>query len=140
MDLSTHISVEIWLRASCVGFVVLEWFDISKKCAAELRIHSSCNAAEVWWKFSELKSLIDELLVIIELLVATASSSTSSYDARCLIGFVVDCSQPNQVARVLHLINRLIVCKGNMFAQSFILAAGVEGTVVVSKFLEQDKH
>jgi hypothetical protein len=135
MDSSTHISVGILLGASCIGCVVLEWLDISKKSAAELWIHSRSNAAEVRWKFSEVKSLINELLVTVELL---ASSTAISYDARCLIGFVVECSQPSQVARVLHLINRLIVCRGNMFAQSFILAAGVESTVVVSKFLEQD--
>jgi hypothetical protein len=45
----------------------------------------------------EVNALVDELLVIIELLLGAASSTAISDDVRCLIGFVVDCPQPNQV-------------------------------------------
>ena len=45
----------------------------------------------------EINALIDELLVVVELLLGSASSTAASDDVRCLIGFVVDCPQPNQV-------------------------------------------
>uniref|UniRef100_J3M096 BEACH domain-containing protein C2 n=1 Tax=Oryza brachyantha TaxID=4533 RepID=J3M096_ORYBR len=83
----------------------------------------------------EINALIDELLVVVELLLGSASSTAASDDVRCLIGFVVDCPQPNQVARVLHLIYRLIVqpnvSRANMFAQSFISSGGVEALLVL---------
>ncbi|TVU14942.1 hypothetical protein EJB05_38439 [Eragrostis curvula] len=83
----------------------------------------------------EVNALVDELLVIIELLLGAASSTAISDDVRCLIGFIVDCPQPNQVARVLHLIYRLIVqpnvSRANMFAQSFISNGGVEAFLVL---------
>ncbi|KAK3141841.1 hypothetical protein QOZ80_4BG0338950 [Eleusine coracana subsp. coracana] len=83
----------------------------------------------------EVNALVDELLVIIELLLGAASPTAISDDVRCLIGFVADCPQPNQVARVLHLIYRLIVqpnvSRANMFAQSFISSGGVETLLVL---------
>lgn len=45
----------------------------------------------------EVNSLVDELLVVIELLIGAASPSLAADDVRCLIGFLVDCPQPNQV-------------------------------------------
>lgn len=45
----------------------------------------------------EVNALVDELLVVIELLVLAAPSSWASDDIRCLLGFMVDCPQPNQV-------------------------------------------
>lgn len=45
----------------------------------------------------EVNALVDELLVIIELLVGAASPCSAVDDIRCLIGFVVDCPQLNQV-------------------------------------------
>lgn len=45
----------------------------------------------------EVNALVDELLVIIELLVGAAPISMASDDVRCLLGFLVDCPQPNQV-------------------------------------------
>lgn len=45
----------------------------------------------------EVNALVEELLVIIELLVGEASSSLANDDVRCLISFLVDCPQPNQV-------------------------------------------
>lgn len=45
----------------------------------------------------EVNALVDELLVIIELLVGAAPPSLAVDDIRCLVGFVVDCPQPNQV-------------------------------------------
>ncbi|WVZ86675.1 hypothetical protein U9M48_033424 [Paspalum notatum var. saurae] len=83
----------------------------------------------------EVNALVDELLVVIELLLGAASSTAASDDVRCLIGFIVDCPQPNQVARVLHLIYRLIVqpniSRANMFSQSFISNSGVEALLVL---------
>ncbi|RLM73593.1 BEACH domain-containing protein C2 [Panicum miliaceum] len=83
----------------------------------------------------EVNALVDELLVVIELLLGAASSTAVSDDVRCLIGFIVECPQPNQVARVLHLIYRLIVqpniSRANMFSQSFISTGGVEALLVL---------
>ncbi|KAL5215610.1 hypothetical protein ABZP36_007011 [Zizania latifolia] len=83
----------------------------------------------------EVNALIDELLVVVELLLGSTSLAAASDDVRCLIGFIVDCPQPNQVARVLHLIYRLIVqpnvSRANMFAQSFISSGGVEALLVL---------
>jgi len=83
----------------------------------------------------EVNALIDELLVVIELLLGAASSTVASDDVRSLFGFIVDCPQPNQVARLLHLIYRLIVqpniSRANMFAQSFISGGGVEALLVL---------
>ena len=45
----------------------------------------------------ELNSLVDELLVVIELLIGAGAPNLASDDVRCLIGFIVDCPQPNQV-------------------------------------------
>jgi hypothetical protein len=45
----------------------------------------------------EVNALVDELLVVIELLLGAASSTAVSDDVRCLIGFIVECPQPNQV-------------------------------------------
>ncbi|XP_072959658.1 BEACH domain-containing protein C2 isoform X2 [Typha angustifolia] len=83
----------------------------------------------------EVNALVDELLVVIELLIGAASPSLAADDVPCLIGFVVDCPQPNQVARVLHLLYRLVVqpntSKAHMFAQSFISCGGVEALLVL---------
>lgn len=45
----------------------------------------------------EINALVDELLVIIELLIGAAAPSFAADDVRCLLGFLVDCPQPNQV-------------------------------------------
>jgi hypothetical protein len=50
----------------------------------------------------EVNALIDELLVVIELLLGAASSTAASDDVRSLIGFIVDCPQPNQVSGAWH--------------------------------------
>ncbi|KAL6004718.1 BEACH domain-containing protein C2 [Asimina triloba] len=47
----------------------------------------------------EVNALVDELLVVIELLIGAASPKLAVDDVRCLIGFIVDCPQPNQVSR-----------------------------------------
>ncbi|KAK1266110.1 hypothetical protein QJS04_geneDACA000442 [Acorus gramineus] len=83
----------------------------------------------------EVNALVDELLVVIELLVGAAPPTLAAEDVRCLIGFLVDCPQPNQVARVLHLIYRLVVqpntLRAQMFAQSFISSGGIEALLVL---------
>jgi hypothetical protein len=50
----------------------------------------------------KVNALVDELLVVIELLIGEASSTLASNDIRCLIRFVVDCPQPNQVIGIGH--------------------------------------
>ncbi|XP_039138375.1 LOW QUALITY PROTEIN: BEACH domain-containing protein C2-like [Dioscorea cayenensis subsp. rotundata] len=83
----------------------------------------------------EVNALVDELLVIIELLIGAATPSLAADDVRCLIGFLVDCPQPNQVARVLHLIYRLVVqpntSRAQQFAQAFISCGGIETLLVL---------
>lgn len=48
----------------------------------------------------EVNALVDELLVVIELLVLAAPPSMAADDVRCLLGFMVDCPQLNQVRMV----------------------------------------
>ncbi|KAK9910693.1 hypothetical protein M0R45_034645 [Rubus argutus] len=83
----------------------------------------------------EVNALVDELLVIIELLLVAAPPSLASDDVRCLLGFMVDCPQPNQVARVLHLIYRLVVqpitSRAQTFAEAFIACGGIETLLVL---------
>ncbi|KAL9228969.1 hypothetical protein vseg_004493 [Gypsophila vaccaria] len=83
----------------------------------------------------EVNALIDELLVVIELLMVAAPPSLASDDMRCLLSFLVDSPQPNQVARVLHLIYRLVVqpnaSRAKNFADAFISSGGVETMLVL---------
>ncbi|XP_038973687.1 BEACH domain-containing protein C2-like isoform X2 [Phoenix dactylifera] len=83
----------------------------------------------------EVNALVDELLVVIELLIGAAPSSLAADDVRCLISFIADCPQPNQVARVLHVIYRLVVqpntSRAHTFAQSFISCGGIETLLVL---------
>lgn len=46
----------------------------------------------------EVNALVDELLVVIELLIGAAPPSLAADDVRRLLGFMVDCPQPNQVS------------------------------------------
>ncbi|KAK6138409.1 hypothetical protein DH2020_027883 [Rehmannia glutinosa] len=83
----------------------------------------------------EVNALVDELLVVVELLVLAAPLSLAADDVRCLLGFMVDCPQPNQVARVLHLIYRLVVQpnmpRAQTFAEAFISCGGIETLLVL---------
>ncbi|KAL2492084.1 WD-40 repeat family protein/beige-related [Abeliophyllum distichum] len=83
----------------------------------------------------EVNALVDELLVVIELLVGAAPPSLAVEDVRCLLGFMVDCPQPNQVVRVLHLIYRLVVqpntSRAQTFAEAFISSGGIETLLVL---------
>ncbi|XP_024399024.1 BEACH domain-containing protein C2 isoform X1 [Physcomitrium patens] len=78
----------------------------------------------------ELNALVDELLVVVELLVGSAQGRALSDDVCSLVQFVLDCPQPNQVARVLHLMYRLVVqpnsTKAATFADTFLANGGVE--------------
>ncbi|KAH9311229.1 hypothetical protein KI387_026264, partial [Taxus chinensis] len=78
----------------------------------------------------ELNALVDELLIIIELLVGSSTGLMATDDVQCLIQFVLDCPQSNQVTRVLHLIYRLVVqpntSRATMFAETFIYCGGIE--------------
>ncbi|KAA8520543.1 hypothetical protein F0562_014799 [Nyssa sinensis] len=83
----------------------------------------------------EVNALVDELLVVIELLIVAASPSLAVDDVRCLLGFMVDCPQPNQVSRALHLIYRLVVqpntSRAHTFAEAFISCGGIETLLVL---------
>ncbi|XP_028791066.1 BEACH domain-containing protein C2-like [Neltuma alba] len=83
----------------------------------------------------ELNALVDELLVVVELLTVAAPPSMVSDDVRCLLGFMLDCPQLNQVARVLHLFYRLIVqpntARARTFAEAFLACGGVETLLVL---------
>nr|XP_043628907.1 BEACH domain-containing protein C2-like [Erigeron canadensis] len=83
----------------------------------------------------EVNVLVDELLVVIELLLVEAPPPMAVNDIRCLLGFLVDCPQPNQVARTLHLINRLVVqpntSRAENFAEAFVSCGGIETLLVL---------
>ncbi|KAK7256659.1 hypothetical protein RIF29_30113 [Crotalaria pallida] len=83
----------------------------------------------------EINALVDELLVVIELLIVAGSPSLALDDVRCLLGFMVDCPQPNQVARVLHLFYRLVVqpntSRAHTFAEAFLACGGLETLLVL---------
>ncbi|XP_020592790.1 BEACH domain-containing protein C2-like isoform X2 [Phalaenopsis equestris] len=82
---------------------------------------------------SEINLLVDELMVVIELLIGAAPSSLASADMRCLISFLIECPQSNQVVRVLHLIYRLVVqpnsARADVYARSFISCGGIEALI-----------
>ncbi|XP_021686222.1 BEACH domain-containing protein C2 isoform X2 [Hevea brasiliensis] len=112
--------------------------DGCRKCYWTICEKDSVNAFsldEVVRPMGELNALVDELLVIIELLIGAAPPSMAADDLRCLLGFIVDCPQPNQVARMLHLIYRLIVqpntARAHSFAEAFIKSGGIETLLVL---------
>ncbi|XP_061347009.1 BEACH domain-containing protein C2-like [Gastrolobium bilobum] len=83
----------------------------------------------------EVNALVDELLVVIELLIVAASPSLASDDVRCLLGFMIDCPQPSQIARVLHLFYRLVVqpntSRAHTLVEAFIACGGIETLLVL---------
>ncbi|KAI8545261.1 hypothetical protein RHMOL_Rhmol07G0027700 [Rhododendron molle] len=112
--------------------------DGCRRCYWTIRETDSVNTFslnEVTRPVGEVNALVDELLVIIELLVVAAPPSLAMDDLRCLLGFMVDCPQPNQVARVLHLLYRLVVqpntSRAQRFAEAFISCGGIETLLVL---------
>ncbi|KAF8412351.1 hypothetical protein HHK36_000313 [Tetracentron sinense] len=107
--------------------------DSCRRCYWTVRENDSVNTAQR--PVGEVNALVDELLVVIELLMGAASPSFAVDDIRCLLGFVADCPQPNQVARVLHLIYRLVVqpntSRAHTFTESFISCGGIEILLVL---------
>ncbi|KAI4356836.1 hypothetical protein L6164_000823 [Bauhinia variegata] len=96
---------------------------------------NSCSLTGAPRPVGEVNALADELLVVIELLMVAAPPSFASDDVRCLLGFLVDCPQPNQVARVLHLFYRLVVqpnkSRADTFAEAFLTCGGIETLLVL---------
>nr|VDC63128.1 unnamed protein product [Brassica rapa] len=96
---------------------------------------NSCSLDGDVRHMGEVNALVDELLVIIELLMGAASPSFASADVHRLLGFIVDSPQPNQVARVLTLMFRLVVqpnaAKAQTFAEAFITSGGIETLLVL---------
>ncbi|KAM6584938.1 hypothetical protein CsatB_011940 [Cannabis sativa] len=112
--------------------------DGCRRCYWTIRERDSVNTFslnEATRPVGEVNALVDELLVIIELLIGAAPPSLASDDVRRLLWFMVDCPQPNQVARVLHLLYRLVVqpntSKAHTFAEAFIACGGVETLLVL---------
>ncbi|CAO2834959.1 unnamed protein product [Amaranthus hypochondriacus] len=112
--------------------------DACRKCYWTIREKDSVNTFslnEETRPIGEVNALIDELLVVIELLMVAAPPSLAVDDMRCLLCFLVDCSQPNQVARVLHLIYRLVVqpktSRAQTFAEAFLSCGGIETLLVL---------
>ncbi|KAI0489294.1 hypothetical protein KFK09_029136 [Dendrobium nobile] len=95
----------------------------------------------------EVNLLVDELMVVIELLIGAAPSSMATADMRCLISFLIECPQSNQVVRVLHLIYRLVVqpnsARADAYAQSFISCGGIDAFIFLlqreTKIKDDDK-
>ncbi|KAL3680877.1 hypothetical protein R1sor_023833 [Riccia sorocarpa] len=91
----------------------------------------------------ELNALVDELLVVVELLVGSAPLPLSGPDVSSLVQFVLDCPQPNQVARVLHLIYRLVVQpnagRAALFAETLLASGAVEMLLILLQ-READLH
>ncbi|XP_048496955.1 BEACH domain-containing protein C2 isoform X2 [Beta vulgaris subsp. vulgaris] len=112
--------------------------DACRRCYWTTREKDSVNSFSVNEEtrpIGEVNALIDELLVVIELLMVAAQPSLAVDDMRCLLCFLVDCPQPNQVARVLHLIYRLVVqpkaSRAKTFADAFVSCGGIETLLVL---------
>ncbi|KAK1364471.1 BEACH domain-containing protein C2 [Heracleum sosnowskyi] len=112
--------------------------DGCRKCYWTIREKDSINTfslQEALRPLGEVNALVDELMVVIELLIVAAPPSSAVDDVRCLLGFMVDCPQPNQVARVLHLIHRLVVqpntSRAQTFAEAFTSSGGIESLLVL---------
>lgn len=112
--------------------------DGCRRCYWKVREKDSVNTFSLddnTRPMGEVNALVDELLVVIELLIGAAPPSFAAADVRCLLGFMVDCPQPNQVARVLHLIYRLVVqpnaARAQTFAEAFIGSGGIETLLVL---------
>jgi len=74
--------------------------DGCRRCYWTIREKDSVNTFslnEDTRPIGEVNALIDELLVIIELLMVAAPPSLAVDDMHCLLCFMVDCPQPNQV-------------------------------------------
>lgn len=67
------------------------WVVLEKDSVETFSLHGPARP------MGDVNALVDELLVIVELLVGSASPSLVDDDVRCLISFLVDCPQPNQV-------------------------------------------
>ncbi|XP_047315623.1 BEACH domain-containing protein C2 [Impatiens glandulifera] len=112
--------------------------DGCRRCYWTIREQDSVNTFSVddsMRPIGEVNALVDELLVVIELLVVAASPQLAVDDVRCLLGFIVDCPQPNQVARTLHLMYRLVVqpntSRAKTFAEAFLSCGGIETLLVL---------
>ncbi|KAD3069191.1 hypothetical protein E3N88_37071 [Mikania micrantha] len=112
--------------------------DGCRRCYWTIREKDSVNAFSLngpTRPIGEVNALVDELLVVIELLVVAAPPSMAGDDIRCLLGFLVDSPQPNQVARALHLLYRLVVqpntFRAQTFSEAFISCGGIETLLVL---------
>ncbi|KAI3495022.1 hypothetical protein L1887_37129 [Cichorium endivia] len=112
--------------------------DGCRRCYWTIREKDSVNTFSInggMRPVGEVNALVDELLVFIELLVGAAPPSMAVDDVRSLLGFLVDSPQPNQVARALHLLYRLVVqpnaSRAQTFSEAFISCGGIETLLVL---------
>lgn len=88
--------------------------DGCRRCYWTIREKDSVNTFsldEAMRPMGEVNALVDELLVIIELLIGATPPSLAAEDVCRLLGFLVDCPQPNQVKLVgCSLYQRCYLC------------------------------
>lgn len=135
-SLADMVFTESFVMRDANAFQML--LDGCRRCYWTIREKDSVNTFslnEATRPVGEVNALVDELLVIIELLIGAAPPLLASDDVRRLLWFMVDCPQPNQVARVLHLIYRLVVqpntSRAHTFAEAFVACGGVETLLVL---------
>ncbi|KAI7737898.1 hypothetical protein M8C21_032162 [Ambrosia artemisiifolia] len=94
--------------------------DGCRRCYWTIREKDSMNTFSIDGAprpIGEVNALVDELLVVIELLFVEAPPPMAVNDIRCLLGFLVDCPQPNQVMPVPNL---LLPCATNLTSANHV--------------------
>ncbi|CAI5977612.1 unnamed protein product [Closterium sp. NIES-64] len=79
-------------------------------------------------RMGEVNALVDAVMGVLELLLATSSAPAMAADMRTLVAFLLDCPHPNQVVRVLLLVYRLLshpnAARAAGFSVQFLAAGG----------------
>ncbi|CAI5460340.1 unnamed protein product [Closterium sp. Yama58-4] len=79
-------------------------------------------------RMGEVNALVDAVMGVLELLLATSNGSAMGADMRTLVAFLLDCPHPNQVVRVLLLVYRLLshpnAARAAGFSVQFLAAGG----------------
>ncbi|GJP47283.1 hypothetical protein CLOM_g6504 [Closterium sp. NIES-68] len=81
-------------------------------------------------RMGEVNALVDAVVGVLELLLASSSSAAMGADMRTLVAFLLDCPHPNQVVRVLLLVYRLMAhpnaARAAAFSVQFLAAGGAQ--------------
>ncbi|CAI5475939.1 unnamed protein product [Closterium sp. Yama58-4] len=79
-------------------------------------------------RMGEVNALVDAVMGVLELLLATSNATAMGADMRTLVAFLLDCPHPNQVVRVLLLVYRLLshpnAARAAGFSVQFLAAGG----------------